>query len=93
MAYSRVILEGDQRVVAKIVSHSRRPATIPYIMGHADVPKRSGFETLVVEHRVRVRAFVRSIGVDPDWVDDTGSVRCFDRPGEDEVDKLGKGSE
>jgi len=31
---------------------------------------RSEFELLVVEHHVQVRAFVRSLGVDPDWVDD-----------------------
>lgn len=30
----------------------------------------SAFELLVVEHHVRVRAFVRSLAVDPDWVDD-----------------------
>ena len=28
------------------------------------------FEALVLEHHVRVRAFARSLGVDPDWVDD-----------------------
>jgi RNA polymerase sigma-70 factor (ECF subfamily) len=28
------------------------------------------FEALVLEHHVRVRAFVRSLGVDRDWVDD-----------------------
>ena len=28
------------------------------------------FEPLVLEHHVRVRAFVRSLGVAPDWVDD-----------------------
>ena len=28
------------------------------------------FESLVLEHHVRVRAFVRSLGVEPDWVDD-----------------------
>ena len=28
------------------------------------------FEPLVHEHHVRVRAFVRSLGVEPDWVDD-----------------------
>ncbi len=28
------------------------------------------FELLVSEHHVRVRAFVRSLGVDTDWVDD-----------------------
>ena len=39
-------------------------------MGQADDRKRSEFETLVIEHHVRVRAFVRSLGVDPDWVDD-----------------------
>jgi RNA polymerase sigma-70 factor (ECF subfamily) len=39
-------------------------------MDRADDRKRSSFETLVIEHHVRVRAFVRSLGVDPDWVDD-----------------------
>jgi RNA polymerase sigma-70 factor (ECF subfamily) len=28
------------------------------------------FERMVVEHHVRLRAFVRSLGVVPDWVDD-----------------------
>lgn len=28
------------------------------------------FEKQVLEHHVRIRAFVRSLGVDPDWVDD-----------------------
>ncbi len=37
---------------------------------NADEGKRFQFESLVVEHHVRVRAFVRSLGVDPDWVDD-----------------------
>lgn len=32
--------------------------------------KREIFESLVVEHHVRLRAFVRSLGVAPDWVDD-----------------------
>ena len=31
---------------------------------------RLEFEVLVLEHHVRLRAFVRSLGVDPDWVDD-----------------------
>jgi RNA polymerase sigma-70 factor (ECF subfamily) len=31
---------------------------------------RLEFEALVIEHHVRLRAFVRSLGVDPDWVDD-----------------------
>jgi RNA polymerase sigma-70 factor (ECF subfamily) len=39
-------------------------------MGNADDQKRCAFEALVIEHHVRVRAFVRSLGVDPDWVDD-----------------------
>ena len=39
-------------------------------MGKADDRKRGTFETLVIEHHVRVRSFVRSLGVDPDWVDD-----------------------
>ena len=32
--------------------------------------KRSQFEMLVVEHHVQLRAFVRSLAVNPDWVDD-----------------------
>jgi RNA polymerase sigma-70 factor (ECF subfamily) len=32
--------------------------------------KSAHFEPLVLEHHVRVRAFVRSLGVEPDWVDD-----------------------
>lgn len=32
--------------------------------------KSARFESLVLEHHVRVRAFVRSLGVEPDWVDD-----------------------
>jgi len=39
-------------------------------MGQADDRKQSTFEALVIEHHVRVRTFVRSLGVDPDWVDD-----------------------
>jgi RNA polymerase sigma-70 factor (ECF subfamily) len=39
-------------------------------MGHTDNRSRSAFEALVIEHHVRLRAFVRSLGVDPDWVDD-----------------------
>ncbi|MCP4785289.1 MAG: sigma-70 family RNA polymerase sigma factor [Fuerstiella sp.] len=39
-------------------------------MNESDNEKRLHFETLVIEHHVRVRAFVRSLGVDPDWVDD-----------------------
>jgi len=31
---------------------------------------RLEFENLVIEHHVRLRAFVRSLGIDPDWVDD-----------------------
>lgn len=46
----------------------RRPFL--YIMDHADDRNRSAFEALVTEHHIRVRAFVRSLGVDPDWVDD-----------------------
>ena len=37
---------------------------------------RLEFEAYVVEHHVRLRAFVRSLGVDPDWVDD-GSQEAF----------------
>ena len=32
--------------------------------------KNDRFEALILEHHVRLRAFVRSLGVDPDWVDD-----------------------
>jgi len=32
--------------------------------------KSRQFEPLVLEHHIRVRAFVRTLGVDPDWVDD-----------------------
>jgi RNA polymerase sigma-70 factor (ECF subfamily) len=32
--------------------------------------RQADFEKLVIEHHVRLRAFVRSLGVDPDWVDD-----------------------
>ncbi|MGE3819114.1 MAG: sigma-70 family RNA polymerase sigma factor [Isosphaeraceae bacterium] len=32
--------------------------------------KRERFEVLVVEQHVQLRAFVRSLAVDPDWVDD-----------------------
>lgn len=39
-------------------------------MAPNDDRNRSAFETLVIEHHVRVRVFVRSLGVDPDWVDD-----------------------
>ncbi len=39
-------------------------------MDQTDDRNRNAFEALVVEHHVRVRAFVRSLGVDPDWVDD-----------------------
>jgi RNA polymerase sigma-70 factor (ECF subfamily) len=39
-------------------------------MAQTDDRNRSAFEALVIEHHVRVRAFVRSLGVDPDWVDD-----------------------
>ena len=39
-------------------------------MGKDEDEKREAFEALVVEHHVRVRSFVRSLGVDPDWVDD-----------------------
>lgn len=36
----------------------------------ADARDPAAFELLVVEHHVRLRAFVRSLAVDPDWVDD-----------------------
>lgn len=36
----------------------------------SDERVRSAFELLVVEHHVQLRAFVRSLAVDPDWVDD-----------------------
>ena len=31
---------------------------------------RPQFEALALEHHVRVRAFIRSLGVDSDWIDD-----------------------
>lgn len=39
-------------------------------MDKLDDGDRLQFESLVIEHHVRLRAFVRSLGVDPDWVDD-----------------------
>ena len=39
-------------------------------MNDAERDKQDRFETLVIEHHVRLRTFVRSLGVDPDWVDD-----------------------
>lgn len=32
--------------------------------------RQNQFELLIIEHHVRLRAFIRSLGVDPDWVDD-----------------------
>jgi RNA polymerase sigma-70 factor, ECF subfamily len=37
------------------------------LRGHGE---REAFELVVVEHHVQLRAFIRSLGVDPDWVDD-----------------------
>jgi RNA polymerase sigma-70 factor (ECF subfamily) len=42
----------------------------PGEMSASDAKKRAEFELLVVEHHVQLRAFVRSLAVDPDWVDD-----------------------
>jgi RNA polymerase sigma-70 factor, ECF subfamily len=39
-------------------------------MAQNDDRNRCAFEALLIDHHVRVRAFVRSLGVDPDWVDD-----------------------
>ena len=39
-------------------------------MGQRATPLKADFELLVVEHHVQLRAFVRSLAVDPDWVDD-----------------------
>ena len=39
-------------------------------MRESSEDKEAQFEGLVHEHHVRVRAFVRSLGVEPDWVDD-----------------------
>ena len=39
-------------------------------MGAFGDGKRRQFEMLVVEHHVQLRAFVRSLAVGPDWVDD-----------------------
>lgn len=35
------------------------------------------FETLVLQHHVRLRLFVRSLGVDADWVDDVAQDACL----------------
>ena len=32
--------------------------------------KQHRFEALVLDHHLHLRAFIRSLGVDPDWVDD-----------------------
>lgn len=39
-------------------------------MGQTKDRSRRAFEALVIEHHVRLRAFVRSLGGDADWVDD-----------------------
>jgi RNA polymerase sigma-70 factor (ECF subfamily) len=39
-------------------------------MDESEGARREAFEALVREHHVRVRVFVRSLGVDADWVDD-----------------------
>lgn len=39
-------------------------------MSDRSEPTRTAFQLHVVEHHVQLRAFVRSLGVDPDWVDD-----------------------
>jgi RNA polymerase sigma-70 factor, ECF subfamily len=44
--------------------------------------KRSRFEMLVVEHHVQLRIFVRSLAVNPDWVDDVAQeafLRAYDK--------------
>ena len=53
----------------KLLSQFSIMATIPS-MDDKSENLRFEFEALVVEHHVRLRAFVRSLGVDPDWVDD-----------------------
>ena len=55
--------------LAGLLSQLPNPATI-LCMDTIEDEKRLVFESLVVEHHVRVRALVRSLGVDPDWVDD-----------------------
>ena len=35
------------------------------------------FEALVLRHHVRLRVFVRSLGVDADWVDDVSQEACL----------------
>ena len=35
------------------------------------------FEALVLQHHVRLRVFVRSLGVDSDWVDDIAQEACL----------------
>ena len=43
-------------------------------MDRFDDSRRLQFETFVIEHHVRLGAFVRSLGIDPDWVDVRGRV-------------------
>ena len=38
---------------------------------------RTQFEALVLQHHVRLRVFVRSLGVDSDWVDDIAQEACL----------------
>ena len=39
-------------------------------MKHPSTELDESFTDLVVQHHVQLRAFVRALGVDPDWVDD-----------------------
>jgi RNA polymerase sigma-70 factor (ECF subfamily) len=57
------------------VSHRAGFATIPGMELSAEATRR--FETLVLQHQVRLRVFVRSLGVDADWVDDVAQEACL----------------
>ena len=57
------------------MSHRAGFATIPGMELSAEATRR--FETLVLQHQVRLRVFVRSLGVDADWVDDVAQEACL----------------
>lgn len=62
-------MDGRNGVSDIVLSHPVVSATI-ISMSSKREQDRGHFELLVVEHHVRLRVFVRSMAVDPDWVDD-----------------------
>jgi len=50
------------------MNQGRQPG--PRSVCQASADKESPFELVILEHNMRIRAFVRSLGADPDWVDD-----------------------